>query len=215
MNVRKQFGSPLPDSLQLTIGDANPDVAGELASAFADVSAVRVVEGNLLDLGSDAVVSPANSFGDMGGGIDKAIDDHHRGEAQTAVVDEIRRRFFGELPVGTAIVTEVPGGRKPAIVVAPTMRIPGNVARSLNAYLAMRAALVAVIQYNIAADRPIRSLAVPGMCTGVGRMPYARAARQMRGAYDNVLGGGWRTVVHSAMAPFASDACEFEWTSTR
>ena len=65
------------------------------------VPGVEVVHGNLLDLGCDAVVSPANSFGDMSGGIDKAIDDFHDGEAQRRVMAAIAEQFLGELPVGS------------------------------------------------------------------------------------------------------------------
>jgi hypothetical protein len=52
-------------------------------------------------------------------------------------------------------------------------------------------------------ENPIRVVAIPGLCTGVGRMPCSVSAHQMRVAYDNVVGGGWKEVVHPAMAPFA------------
>jgi O-acetyl-ADP-ribose deacetylase (regulator of RNase III) len=203
MRTLKSFGSPPPAGLRVSLVDRNPDLARALAAAFAGVPAVEVAEGDLLDLGCDALVSPANSFGDMGGGIDKAIDDFHRGEAQRRVVAAIAEQFFGELPVGAALVVELPGPRFPFLVAAPTMRVPGSVAGSINAYLAMRAALVAVLRYNGAGGRPIRSLAVPGLGTGVGGLGYAEAAEQMRVAYDSVLGGQWRRVVHPALAPYA------------
>jgi O-acetyl-ADP-ribose deacetylase (regulator of RNase III) len=74
---------------------------------------------------------------------------------------------------------------------------------SINAYLSMRAALVAVLRHNAAGGRRIRSLAVPGLGTGVGGIDPEEAAGQMRAAYDNVVGGEWREVVHPALAPFA------------
>lgn len=203
MNTLKPFGSVPPDSLRVSLGDVNPDVAEALASAFTDVAAAEVVQGNLLDLSCDAIVSPANSFGDMGGGIDKAIDDFHHGEAQRRVVAAIAQHFFGELPVGAALVVEVPTRRFPFVVAAPTIRVPGSVAGTINAYLAMRAALVAVLRYNATASRPIRSLAVPGLGTGVGGLSAEAAAEQMRTAYENVIGGAWREVAHPAMAPYA------------
>src|SRR5690606_36309243 len=75
-----------PRGLRFTIGDRNADVATALAAAFNDLDCVEVVRGDLLDVSPDAVVCPGNSFGDMGGGFDKAVDDFHRGEAQPAVV---------------------------------------------------------------------------------------------------------------------------------
>src|SRR5262245_45982378 len=104
MKVHKPFGKSATEGLRISLGDSNPGVAHALAVAFADVDLVEVAEGNLLDLACDAIVSPANSFGDMGGGIDKAIDDFHHGAAQTRVTTAIAEQFFGELPVGAAIV---------------------------------------------------------------------------------------------------------------
>jgi O-acetyl-ADP-ribose deacetylase (regulator of RNase III) len=204
MKTLKPFGyAGSSTGLRLSLGDQDGDVARALAVAFEDVATVEVVEGNLLDADCEAIVSPANSFGDMGGGIDKAIDDFHRGAAQRAVMDAIAEQFYGELPVGMAVVVELPARRLPFVVASPTMRVPGRVPDSLNAYLSMRAALVAVLRHNAAARRPIRALAVPGLCTGVGAMPAGEAATQMRTAYDVVMGGHWRKVVHPAMAPYA------------
>jgi O-acetyl-ADP-ribose deacetylase (regulator of RNase III) len=204
MHTLKPFGKSAPTAgLRLSLCDRDAGVATTLAGAFADADAVEVVEGNLLDLECDGVVSPANSFGDMGGGIDKAIDDFHRGAAQRAVMAAIAEHFLGELPVGAALVVEVAARRFPFVVAAPTMRVPGGLDDTINAYLAMRAALVAVLRHNQGAGRPVRSLAVPGLCTGVGAMHPADAASQMRAAYDSVLGGQWRQVISPVMAPYA------------
>jgi O-acetyl-ADP-ribose deacetylase (regulator of RNase III) len=202
MNLLKPMGRQA-GALAVSLCNRGSETARALADAFAGVPAVEVLEGNLLDLDCDALVSPANSFGDMGGGIDKAIDDFHGGAAQRAVMAAIAEQFYGELPVGMAVVVEVPARRFPFVVAAPTMRIPGDVSRTINAYLAMRAALVAVLRHNAAAGRTIRTIAIPGLCTGVGGMSPTRAARQMRAAYDNVAGGGWRQVAHMALAPYA------------
>jgi hypothetical protein len=53
----KPFGKNAPDRLRISVGDANPDLAGALATAFADADDVEVVMGNLLDLDCDAIVS--------------------------------------------------------------------------------------------------------------------------------------------------------------
>ena len=81
------------------------------------------------------------------------------------------------------------------------MRIPGSVAGTINAYLAMRAVLLASQR-----EYAIRRVAMTGLCTGVGAMPYAEAAEQMRTAYDSVIGGGWRRVTQPALAPYALGA---------
>lgn len=212
MKTIKPFGKTTPDRLRLSLGDLNSEVAIALAAAFEGVDQVEVVEGNLLDTSCDAIVSPANSFGDMGGGIDKAIDDFHGGAAQQAVNAAIAEQWYGELPVGAALVVRLSSRRVPFVVAAPTMRTSGNVGETINAYLAMRAALVAVLRHNATAGSPIQGLAVPGLCTGVGGMAYAKAGEQMRTAYESVIGGQWRQVVHPAMAPYALSGKRVIWS---
>jgi O-acetyl-ADP-ribose deacetylase (regulator of RNase III) len=204
MTTLKPFGrGERPGGVSLSLGDRSAAVARALACAFDDAPGVEVVQGDLLDLSCDGIVAAANSFGDMGGGVDKAIDDFHRGAAQRALMAAIAEQFLGELPVGAALIVKVEAARFPFIVAAPTMRIPGDVSDTLNAYLALRAALVAVLRHNAAGGRAIRSLAVPGLGTGVGGLGPDEAAEQMRAAYDNVAGGGWRKVLSPVLAPFA------------
>jgi O-acetyl-ADP-ribose deacetylase (regulator of RNase III) len=203
MKTLKPFGPGTSvDTLRVSLVDRHAEATRALAAAFADADAVEVVEGDLLSLGCDAVVSPANSFGDMGGGIDKAIDDFLGGAAQKAVMAAIAEHFLGELPVGMATVVELAGPRLAFVVAAPTVRVPVSVAGTINAYLAMRAALVAVLRHN-EGGRPIRSLGVPGLCTGVGGMHPVEAANQMKAAYESVVGGRWRQVISPIQAPYA------------
>lgn len=100
-------------------------------------------------------------------------------------------------------IVAVRNSRLPFVIAAPTMRTPEDVSKTIHAYLAMRAVLVAVHHHNAHQEASICTVAVPGLCTGVGRMPYAAAAHQMRTAYDNIIGAGWKEVEHPAMAPFA------------
>ena len=69
------------------------------------------------------------------------------------------------------------------------MRVPENVSRTLNAYLAFRAALLAVRRHNERSpDSRIESLVCSGLATGVGRLEPAGCAVQMRTAYESLLG---------------------------
>ena len=86
------------------------------------------------------------------------------------------------------------------------MRVPGGVVGTINAYLAMRAAFAAVLDHNQRGTRRIGSVAVPGLGTGVGGMAPGESAHQMRAAYDMIVGGGWRAVLHPAQAPFVMRA---------
>ncbi|WP_437808779.1 macro domain-containing protein [Sorangium sp. So ce1078] len=155
--------------------------------AFATHDAVEVARDDFFARDADALVSPANSFGIMDGGLDRAIRDTIGGAIQARVQDVILRRHHGELPVGAAEVVETGHARWPFLIVAPTMRVPESVANTLNAYLAFRAVLLAVRHVNSAGQR-IRTIVVPGLGTGVGAMDARRCAAQMRIAYDQVAG---------------------------
>ena len=204
MKIIKPLGRSLPDGLvRLSLRDHNPDVARALASIFKDTVGVEVLEGDLLDLDCNAVVSPANSFGYMDGGIDKHIDRFYEGEAQKAVLALIAERFYGELPVGLAAMLTMTTRRFPFLVVSPTMRVPGDeLGGTINAYPAMRAALVVILDRNRDSSRRIVSVAISGLGTGVGGMAPEESALQMRAAYDMIVGGKWRSILHPLQAPF-------------
>jgi O-acetyl-ADP-ribose deacetylase (regulator of RNase III) len=156
-------------------------------SVFSATPDVLVVEGDILDGRCDAVVSPANSFGFMDGGIDLAYRRYFGREIQLRVQGKIKNDFFGELPVGQATVVSTGHENIPHLVVAPTMRIPDRIGDTLNVYLAFRAALLAVLAHNRRTATAIESLRVPALGTGVGAMPLVRAGRQMHAAYVSVF----------------------------
>jgi len=164
-------------------------VADAWHSYFDGVAGVEIACEDLFEREADALVSPANSFGRMDGGLDERIADLLGFAVQDAVLDMVRDRHDGELLVGLAEVIPTNHERFPYLVCAPTMRVPQDVSRTVNSYLAFRAALRAVRDYNAENRNPISTLLVPGLGTGNGCMPPLRAARQMRAAYDHVVFG--------------------------
>jgi O-acetyl-ADP-ribose deacetylase (regulator of RNase III) len=99
--------------------------------------------------------------------------------AQRAIIE----RHHGELAVGSAEIVETGHTDWRFLIVAPTMRVPENVSRTLNPYLAFRAALLAVAAKNAAARESIRSVVCPGLGTGIGGVDPRRCAVQMRLAF--------------------------------
>lgn len=171
----------------LILGDKNPELIDEWEKYFQGLDDIKVRGGNLLMVKADALVSPANSFGFMDGGIDWSISELMEWKIQPLVQEVIRKSHAGELLVGQAIIVKTGRAQFLHLVCAPTMRVPQDVSSSTNAFLAMRAILLAVRQFNQSGGA-LESVAIPGLCTGVGRMPYARCAHQMRMAYDEVYG---------------------------
>lgn len=169
------------------------DRRAELVDAWAEVfdgdERVEVVEGDFFSRPADAMLSPANSFGIMDGGLDLAIRDRLGFSVEKRLRRQILDRFHGELPVGSALVVETDADDWPYMVSAPTMRIPEPVPHTLNAFLAFRAALVAIWNHNKDPEaRPIRGLVCPGLATGIGHMSGRRCAGQMRAAWREVDG---------------------------
>jgi O-acetyl-ADP-ribose deacetylase (regulator of RNase III) len=154
---------------------------------FRGMPAVVIVEGDILEGPCDAVVSPANSFGFMDGGIDLAYRRFFGLDLQSRVQAKIQNEFYGELPVGQATVVSTGYDAIPYLVAAPTMRVPDRIEDTVNVYLACRAALLVVLAHNHGTSRPINSVRVPALGTGIGAMPLARAAHQMHAAYVSVF----------------------------
>lgn len=157
------------------------------SQAFGKFPTVEVVEGDFFSRDADAMVSPANSFGIMDGGLDLAIRNALGSTIQNEVQRVILERHHGEIPVGAAEIVSTSHSRWPHLVIAPTMRVPERVAHTVNAYLAFRAILLAIQRHNEENEQaPICSFLVPGLSTGIGAMEARRCAAQMRMASDQV-----------------------------
>ncbi len=165
-----------------------------------DLPGVTVHRGSILDLSVDAVVSPANSFGFMDGGIDHLYSHRFGWEVQDRLQNLIRTRHHGELVVGAAEIVETGDLRIPFVIAAPTMRVPMVLVDSVNPYLAARAALLlirhGVVASGALAGEPlsavVSSVAFPGLGTGVGRVGPNTCARQVRAAIEEIVLGRGR-----------------------
>jgi O-acetyl-ADP-ribose deacetylase len=128
---------------------------------------IIVQKGDLSKLEVDAVVVPANSRGEMGGGAAKAVK-REGGEV-------IEKEAMAQAPirVGEAIATT--GGRLKvkAVIHAPTMEKPAQATDRDKVFRATAAAL------KLAEKKNFQTLALPGMGTGVGKVPPAEAALAM------------------------------------
>ena len=78
--------------MEVILAAVEPPLAEAWEQFCADLEGVRVHRGSLLDLSVDAVVSPANSFGFMDGGIDRMFAAFFGPQLQVRVQDAIARR---------------------------------------------------------------------------------------------------------------------------
>lgn len=175
-----------PAKIFLMLRDRTPEMVIAWLEAFSDEGPWSIGGGDILHSKADAIVSPANSYGFMDGGIDLAYRNFFGLGLQNRLQAVIQRNFNGCLPVGQAIIIPTLKESIPHMVAAPTMERPHNVAKTDNAYIAMKAALQAVRDFNARSDTPIQKILVPGLCTGIGRMDPFVSAKQMRRAFDEI-----------------------------
>lgn len=168
--------------------DALLDAWRHAFGAHPDEVEVEIVRGSILDVLDrvDAVVTPGNSYGEMGGGVDLVLRERLPG-VEEGVRRRIAARHHGYQPVGTAEVVATGDPRCAWLVHAPTMRVPMPLdhGREVAVHDAFWAALLAVEAHNASQEtgRRIRSVAAPGLGTGHGRVPAQRAAELMAAAY--------------------------------
>ena len=173
-------------------------VEAPLVDAFrefcGDLPDVEVHQGSIFDVQCDAVVSPANSFGFMDGGIDMLYSRRFGWQVQERLQKLIREHHGGELLVGAAEIVET-DAHIPFLIAAPTMRVPMILRDSVNPYLAARAVLLLVQNGTFRAgqweeqrvNEVVHSVAFPGLGTGVGQVGPAVCAHQIRTAIEDVL----------------------------
>lgn len=128
------------DPPMLIFCDHNPAMVRAWTAAFADDAEVEIRLGDLTEVSADAYVSAANSFGEMGGGVDLALRERFGGEIERRVMETISETW-GRMPVGEALVVETEDWDVPFLIVAPTMEVPMDVSLTDHAYLALRAVL--------------------------------------------------------------------------
>ncbi len=152
---------------------------------FDGQSNVEILEGDICHVPADAVVSPANSFGFMDGGLDTALSERFGWGLQEKLQQMIAARPLRELLVGEALVIATEDAAVPWLISAPTMRVPMRLRQSVNAYLAMKAILLTAVAHS--GSPPIQSVAIPGLGTGCGALDAHTAALQMWTAFREVV----------------------------
>ncbi len=183
--------------MKIIFVDIDPGFIAAVDEFFKDLPNVETFHGRFEHIPAyDCMVSPANSFGLMDGGIDAAITKFFGDQLMRRVQERIVEDFLGEQPVGTSIIVETMHPKHPYLAHTPTMRVPMTIGRTDNVYKAMWAMLLAVHYHNKNAEQKIETIACPGLGTGLGQVPVRQAARQMAIAYRNFLNPpqylGWR-----------------------
>lgn len=164
------------------------DMCDAFRSRFVGLPNVRVVQARFEELDPhDCFVTAGNCYGLMTAGIDAAVVRRFGAAFMTRVQHQVRDRYRGEQPIGTAFVLPTDDPSLPFVAHAPTMHVPSSIDGTDKVYLATWAALLAVQEHNGSGQPRIKVVALPAMGTGFGRVPYSEAARQMAVAYRHFL----------------------------
>lgn len=158
--------------------DINKDVTDAFTKYLSDYG--EVINGSFENLKCDAIVSPANSFGFMDGGIDLAYSNFFGWGVQERLQKIIKTKWQGEIPVGCAdVVGTLKENGIQHLISAPTMRVPLDIQNTINVYLAMKAIV------RISKEWSFNTIAVPGLGTGCGGVVPERMAWLMLNALED------------------------------
>ena len=174
--------------MRLILVDLQLKLCQAFEEYFDGLPDVEVVNGRFENLPEyDCMVSAANSFGLMDGGVDGAITAYFGQQLMDRVQKQILDEWHGEQPVGTSMIIETGHEKHPYIAHTPTMRYPMDIRHTDSVYRAMWAMLNTVSKFNKQTERKINIIACPGLGTDTGNMPFKEAARQMALAWKNFL----------------------------
>lgn len=127
----------------------------------------------------DGVVSAANSFGIMDGGLDKIYSDFFGSRLESAVQDRLYEEHFEEQPICSCLVVKIPGMNM-KLLHTPSMRTPGVVLDPRIVYQCTRSALVSAVKEHI------KKLVMPAFGGLTGGVPQKTIALLQRLAYNDL-----------------------------
>lgn len=168
-------------SFKITFCDNSPDVIDSLKKVFKSKKDINFIVDDILKSARGTLLSPANSFGFMDGGVDLDYVRHFGTSLQINVHRVVGRRPEGFLPVGAAELVITNDPLIPRLIIAPTMLEPEAIV-PYQVFRAFRAALKLIEKLKITGD-----IYSPGFGTGIGRVDPDEAAKMMFKAYENVV----------------------------
>lgn len=175
----------LTNGMTIDLVTDSAGMAFDLRVVFSECSNVNVYEGDLAEYlashpETDAIVAPANSYGLMDGGFDKAITDAFGWELAEAAQGYILGNFCGEQPVATSFSIPIPGHEGVRLIHTPTMRVPSPIADPLVVYQCMRTSLIEAMRTSR------KHIAVPAFGGTCGLLPPMKVAQLMLEGYRQV-----------------------------
>ena len=171
--------------LKIYLLDINKEIVDCLKAEFSSYENVHVVHDDFkhfMDTHNyvECVVSPANSFGFMDGGYDKAIIDYFGKELEEDVQRYIKKHYYGEQLIGTSFIIDIPNTNK-QLIHTPTMIYPSAIKDPTIIYHCMRSTLMVAIVNSIS------SIVIPSFGGATGKVKPRLIAKYMRLGYEQIM----------------------------
>ena len=172
-------------SMKIYLLDINEKITKAWENEFKECDNVFVVKDDFAHFMKtykdiECIVSPANSFGYMNGGYDEAITNYFGLGVEKEVRRFIDKNLFGEQPVGTSIMVNIPNTSK-KLIHTPTMRLPSPILDYLVIYQCMRTTLMMAI------NNRINSIVIPAFGGSTGKVLPDVIAKYMKSGYKQVM----------------------------
>jgi O-acetyl-ADP-ribose deacetylase (regulator of RNase III) len=184
-------------NIQIKIVDLDPIVIGAYSEVLKGDPWRIQLPGDIftrdskagLRFSADAIISPANTEGNMDGGIDKHYTDFFF-DIDTKVQNKIQKDFNGYLPIGKATLVPLEHQDFKYLIVSPTVETPTSISSYRNIYKASLAIFKCIKEYNQATeiqDRKIKSIVMPGLGTYNGAVHPKESAKAILYAWLDFL----------------------------
>lgn len=170
--------------IKIYLLDHNPEMVKEWSKAFENDKEITVVEDefkHFMDTQDiECVVGPANAWGIMSGGYDLAITNYYGDALQKTVQRYIRHHLYGEQPIGTSIIVDIPN-TKQKLIQTPTMQISKPIKDKFIIYQCMRTTLMTAL------ENKIKTIVIPAFGGDCGKVHPKVVATKMKEAYDQIV----------------------------
>ena len=170
--------------MEVILCDCKGNMVYEWERVFSNNKNVRCIEGDYCSVAErekvDVIVSPANSFGIMDGGLDLSIRDFYLKnnlDIQSLVQGKIKEVFRGIQTVGSSIYIE---NDVLDLIHTPTMKVPGQIVDLNCIYFATRNTIICARENGV--DR----ILIPAFGAGIGGIKALVVARIMEDAIKSL-----------------------------
>ena len=175
-------------NINFTLIDENPEIVSGYANFLGQFPNWKFKRGDILKASADALVSPANSYGDMQGGIDKSYLQEFGGHLEDIVKLYIQESHGGFLEIGKSQGVPINAQNYKFLICTPTMEEPNLITDPRDIYEAATGLFEELNRINTqTSSNSIKSVNLPGLGTGCGGLNGFESGKMLALAYKDFI----------------------------